>query len=71
LQGSVTGTEVGSILRASVGGAMVGGIIFGLIETFAAVLISTSYKDAIGMILLILILLAWPEGLAGLVRKGR
>jgi branched-subunit amino acid ABC-type transport system permease component len=55
----------------SVGGAMVGGIIFGLIETFAAVSISTSYKDAIGMILLILILLAWPEGLAGLVRKGR
>jgi branched-chain amino acid transport system permease protein len=55
----------------SIGGAMVGGIVFGLIETFAAVSISTSYKDAVGMILLILILLAWPEGLAGLIRRGR
>jgi branched-subunit amino acid ABC-type transport system permease component len=55
----------------SIGGAMVGGILFGLIETFSAVSISTAYKDAVGMILLILILLTWPEGLAGLVRKAR
>lgn len=55
----------------SIGGAMVGGIVFGLIETFAAISISTSYKDAVGMILLILILLAWPEGLVGLIRRGR
>jgi len=50
---------------------MVGGILLGLIETFAAISISTSYKDAVGMILLILILLAWPEGLVGLIRQGR
>jgi branched-chain amino acid transport system permease protein len=55
----------------SIGGAMAGGILFGLIETFAAISISTSYKDAVGMILLILILLAWPEGLVGLIRRGR
>jgi len=55
----------------SIGGAMAGGILFGLIETFAAISISTSYKDAVGMILLILILLAWPEGLAGLIRQRR
>jgi branched-subunit amino acid ABC-type transport system permease component len=55
----------------SIGGAMAGGILFGLIETFAAISISTSYKDAVGMILLILILLAWPEGLVGLIRHGR
>jgi branched-subunit amino acid ABC-type transport system permease component len=54
----------------SIGGAMVGGILFGLIETFSAVSVSTAYKDAVGMILLILILLTWPQGLAGLVRKG-
>jgi branched-chain amino acid transport system permease protein len=53
----------------SIGGAMVGGVVFGLIETFAAGFVSTSYKDAVGMILLILILLAWPEGLVGLVRR--
>jgi branched-chain amino acid transport system permease protein len=55
----------------SIGGAMVGGILFGLIETFAAIWVSTSYKDAVGMIILILILLAWPEGLLGLIRRGK
>jgi branched-subunit amino acid ABC-type transport system permease component len=53
----------------SIGGAMLGGIAFGLIETFSAVWISTAYKDAVGMILLILILLALPQGLIGL--RGR
>jgi branched-subunit amino acid ABC-type transport system permease component len=33
--------------------------------------VSTAYKDAVGMILLILILLAWPQGLAGLTRGAR
>ncbi len=55
----------------SIGGAMVGGIVFGLLETFAAVWVSTAYKDAIGMVLLILILLAFPQGLAGLFRRNR
>jgi branched-chain amino acid transport system permease protein len=55
----------------SIGGAMIGGILFGLIETFSAVSVSTAYKDAVGMILLILILLTWPQGLAGLVRRSR
>ncbi len=55
----------------SIGGAMVGGVLFGLLETFGAVWISTAYKDAIGMVLLIVILLVFPQGLAGLVRRGR
>jgi branched-chain amino acid transport system permease protein len=55
----------------SIGGAMVGGILFGLLETFGAVWVSTAYKDAIGMVLLIIILLVFPQGLAGLVRRGR
>jgi len=55
----------------SIGGAMVGGILFGLIETFASMLVSTAYKDAVGMILLILILLVWPQGLAGLMQRAR
>jgi branched-chain amino acid transport system permease protein len=53
----------------SIGGAMLGGIAFGLIETFSALWISTAYKDAVGMVLLILILLALPQGLIGL--RGR
>ena len=47
----------------SVPGAMVGGLLFGLIETFSGMLISTSYKDAVGMIVLIVILLFAPMGL--------
>jgi len=50
----------------SLAGAMLGGIVFGLIETFSAVYVSSAYKDAIGMVLLIAILLFLPSGLVGL-----
>jgi branched-subunit amino acid ABC-type transport system permease component len=50
-------------------GAVVGGLMFGLIETFAGMVISTAYKDAVGMVILIAILLFAPTGLFG--RAGR
>ncbi len=50
-------------------GAMIGGLLFGVIETFSGMFISTSYKDAVGMVVLILILLLAPNGLFG--RLGR
>jgi branched-subunit amino acid ABC-type transport system permease component len=53
----------------SLTGAMLGGLAFGLIETFSGVLISTAYKDAVGMVLLIAILLLAPSGI--FVRAGR
>jgi len=53
----------------SISGAMLGGILFGLIETFSAVFLSSAYKDGIGMILLIAILLILPSGLVGLWQK--
>src|SRR6202035_4873548 len=53
----------------SVAGAMIGGLVFGLIETFSGTLISTAYKDAVGMVVLIVILLFMPTGL--LTRDGR
>jgi branched-chain amino acid transport system permease protein len=53
----------------SIGGAMLGGLVFGLIETFSAQLISSGYRDAIGMTLLILILLVLPDGLISLFRR--
>jgi branched-chain amino acid transport system permease protein len=55
----------------SIGGAMLGGIIFGLIETFSPQWISSGYRDAVGMGLLILILLALPQGLVGLFKRRR
>src|ERR1700684_2653015 len=53
----------------SVAGAMIGGLIFGIIETFSGMLISTAYKDAVGMVVLVAILLFMPSGL--LARDGR
>ncbi|TCT05507.1 branched-chain amino acid ABC transporter permease [Aquabacter spiritensis] len=71
--GFITGIKafVAAVLGGlgSVPGAMVGGLLFGVIETFSAMFISTSYKDAVGMVVLILILLVAPMGLFG--RAGR
>jgi branched-chain amino acid transport system permease protein len=53
----------------SLTGAMLGGIALGLIETFSGVLISTAYKDAVGMVVLIAILLVAPSGI--FIRSGR
>jgi branched-chain amino acid transport system permease protein len=53
----------------SVAGAMIGGLVFGIIETFSGMLISTAYKDAVGMAVLIVILLFMPSGL--FARDGR
>jgi branched-chain amino acid transport system permease protein len=49
----------------SMPGAMVGGILFGVIETFGALWISSAYKDAIGYAIMIVILLVAPAGLFG------
>ncbi|MDO4636674.1 MAG: high-affinity branched-chain amino acid ABC transporter permease LivH [Lautropia sp.] len=49
----------------SIPGAMLGGILLGLSETFAAAFISSQYKDIVAFGLLILILLFRPSGLLG------
>ena len=46
-------------------GAMVGGLVVGVIETFAAGYISSGYRDAISFVVLILVLLIKPSGLFG------
>ena len=68
LKGFVAATLGG---LGSITGAMLGGILFGLIETFSTVFLSSAYKDGIGMILLIAILLVFPSGLVGLWQKRR
>jgi len=50
----------GSIL-----GAVVGGLLIGLLETFTAAFISSDFKDALTMGVLILFLVVRPEGLFG------
>ncbi len=50
----------------SIGGAIIGGIIIGLVETFTGGYISTSLREVVPYIVLVLILLVKPYGLFGL-----
>ena len=49
----------------SIPGAMLGGVLIGIIETFAKAYISTQFSDAIVFSVLIIILLVKPAGLLG------
>jgi branched-chain amino acid transport system permease protein len=55
----------------SIGGAIIGGIIIGLIETFTSGYVSTSLKEVVPYIVLVFILLVKPYGLFGLVEIER
>jgi branched-chain amino acid transport system permease protein len=55
----------------SIGGAIIGGVIIGMLETFTGGYVSTSLREVIPYIVLILILLVKPYGLFGLVEIER
>ncbi len=55
----------------SIGGAILGGLIIGLLETFTGGYISTSLKEVIPYITLVFILMIKPYGLFGLVEIER
>ncbi len=55
----------------SIGGAIIGGVIIGLLETFTGGYISTSLREVVPYIVLVLILLVKPYGLFGLVEIER
>ena len=46
-------------------GSFFGGILFGLAETYAGAYISTGFKEAIGYLVIVIILLIKPTGLFG------
>lgn len=52
-------------------GAVVGGLLLGVLEAFGAGFISSSYKDAIAFLILLAILFVKPAGLFGSVRVKR
>jgi branched-chain amino acid transport system permease protein len=58
-----TAAVVGGI--GSVPGAMLGGLLLGLLETFAVGFISATYRDAISFVVLVIVLLIRPLGLLG------
>lgn len=49
----------------SIPGAMVGGLVLGLCESFATGYISSAYEDALAFALLVLILIFRPAGILG------
>jgi branched-chain amino acid transport system permease protein len=53
----------------SVWGAMIASLLLGVLESFFAVYVSYDYRDAFGLMLLMLVLLFRPQGLLG--EKGR
>ncbi|MBI5410315.1 MAG: branched-chain amino acid ABC transporter permease [Nitrospirae bacterium] len=55
----------------SIPGAMIGGLVLGLIESLGAGYLSSEYKDAYAFIVLIVILLIKPTGLLGKTEGGR
>ncbi|RLC27761.1 MAG: branched-chain amino acid ABC transporter permease [Deltaproteobacteria bacterium] len=55
----------------SIGGAILGGVIIGLLETFTGGYVSSSLKEIIPYIVLVFILMVKPYGLFGLVEIER
>ncbi len=58
-----TAAVIGGI--GSVPGAAIGGLLLGLVEAFASVYISVTFKDAVAFILLLIFLLLRPNGIMG------
>ena len=49
----------------TVQGALIGGLVLGLVESIGAAIIGPSYQLAIGYAILVLVLIFRPEGIAG------
>jgi len=52
-------------------GAVVGGLVIGMIEALSAGYISSSYKDAAAFLIILVVLVAMPQGLFGRVKVER
>jgi branched-chain amino acid transport system permease protein len=64
-----TAAVIGGI--GSLGGALIGGMFLGICENFIGVYVSSSYRDPITFLLLIIILLVKPTGIMGAVEQTK
>ena len=75
LMGMLTGLKafVAAVLGGigNVRGAVLGGLLIGLAEQLTAGYLSPDYRDAITFVILIIILIARPQGLLGVVRPEK
>jgi branched-chain amino acid transport system permease protein len=55
----------------SAAGAVVGGLLIGMMEAFAAGYVSSSYKDAVAFLIILVVLVAIPQGLFGRAKIER
>ncbi|HBE45430.1 MAG TPA: branched-chain amino acid ABC transporter permease [Deltaproteobacteria bacterium] len=55
----------------SIGGAIIGGLFIGFLETFVSGYLSTSLRDVVAYVVLVIILMIKPYGLFGLVEIER
>jgi branched-chain amino acid transport system permease protein len=55
----------------SIGGAILGGVIIGVLETFTGGYVSTSLREIVPYMVLVFILMVRPYGLFGLVEIER
>jgi len=74
---TLTSYDVGSLLAlkgfaaamlggiGSAVGAVIGGLLLGLFEAFAAGYVSSQYKDAVAFLIILIVLFAMPRGLFG------
>ena len=52
-------------------GAVVGGILIGMFEALAAGYLSSNYKDAVAFLIILVVLVAIPQGLFGRAKIER
>jgi len=80
---TLTSYEVGTLLAlkgfaaamlggiGTAAGAVVGGVLLGLLEAFAAGYLSSQYKDAVAFLVILAVLFAMPQGLFGRAKVDR
>jgi len=52
-------------------GAVVGGLLLGMIEALSAGYLSSNYKDAVAFLIVLVVLVTIPQGLFGRARVER